>query len=59
MYQRMKTKILLAFMMVLLVLSGCTAVSRSLHYSEPTIYSYPCTEHDSCSVYTISFHNRF
>ena len=45
-------------MLVLLALTGCTAVSRSLHYSEPTIYSYPCTEHDSCSVFTATFHLR-
>lgn len=55
----MRIKIVLVFLLVLLFVTGCTSVSRSLHYSEPTIYSYPCTEHDSCSVFTVSFHNRF
>lgn len=55
----MKTKILFCAMLVLLVFTGCTAVSRSLYHSEPTIYSYPCTDHDSCSVFTFTIHLRY
>lgn len=54
-----KIKILLTVLFGLLILTGCTAVRRTFHYSEPSIYSYPCTEHDSCKVYNINFHLRY
>lgn len=55
----MKAKIILSALVILLIFTGCTAIKRSFHYAEPTFYSYPCTEHDSCDVYNLIIHLNY